>query len=98
MHYQVPIEISRQEDGLWRVSAPHLQACWVDAPTLEEAISQIQEAIAMAIDIDTKHGKSLPPEITQSDSLPIKTHLPIKPSEFTFKRFYKKPKVKAFQE
>ena len=52
----------------------------------------------MAIDIDTKHGKSLPPEITQSDSLPIKTHLPIKPSEFTFKRFYKKPKVKAFQE
>ena len=45
MHYQVPIEISRQEDGLWRVSAPHLQGCWVDAQTLEEAI-------AMAIDID----------------------------------------------
>ncbi len=33
MYYQVPLEITRQEDGLWRPEARHLKGRWVDAPT-----------------------------------------------------------------
>ena len=38
MCYQVPVEISRQADNLWRVEPPALQGCWVDEPTLAEAL------------------------------------------------------------
>jgi predicted RNase H-like HicB family nuclease len=57
--YEVQLQIGRQEDGLWRVEAPGLQGCWVDAPTVEQAIADIQEVIAMAVD-DSNAGMGAP--------------------------------------
>ncbi len=48
--YQVKVTLGRQEDGLWRADVPSLPGCFVDAPTVAEAIADIQEVIAMALD------------------------------------------------
>jgi len=43
--YQAQLTVGRQEDGLWRVEVPGLHGCWVDAPTLAQAVAEIQEVI-----------------------------------------------------
>jgi len=78
--YDVRIQIGRQEDGLWRVEVPGLTGCWVDAPTLARALSDIQEVIAMSIDVVTEAGTPLPKtvkarvEAPESASLPVLVH------------------------
>jgi predicted RNase H-like HicB family nuclease len=61
--YQVQVSIGRQEDGLWRVEVPDLHGCWVDAPTLAQALSEIQEVIAMVIDYSNEQGWSRPSSV-----------------------------------
>ncbi|MBM3926525.1 MAG: type II toxin-antitoxin system HicB family antitoxin [SAR202 cluster bacterium] len=88
MFYQVPLEISKQEDGLWRVSVPGLRGCWVDTKTLEDGISEIQECILMFIDIYQEEGRELPAGITKQN------HLPLRASIFVNDAETPKPKVK----
>ena len=95
MYYQVPLEISKQEDGLWRVEAPSLQGCWVDADTLEEALSDIQEVIAMAIDDYQEDGWTLPEEVIATDALPLRAVVPIVISEYKFRRVSKTAKART---
>lgn len=87
MYYNVPVTISKQEDGLWRVEAPDLQGCFVDAETLEQALAEIHEVIAMMIDVYAEDGRPLPSSVTASDKLPLTTTVPVVLSEHRFRRF-----------
>ena len=81
MYYKVPLEVSHQEDGLWRATALHLKGCWVDAPTLAEALAQISDVIAMVLDLYNERGWPVPEEVQSMDkpsftmSLPVATSL-----------------------
>lgn len=87
MYYKVAVEVSKQEDGLWRVEAPDLQGCFVDAPTLKQALAEIHEVIAMMLDIYAEDGRPMPPKVTASDKLPLTTTVPVVLSEHKFRRF-----------
>ncbi len=95
MYYQVPLEINKQEDGLWRVDAPSLQGCWVDAGTLEEALSEIQEVIAMVIDAYQEESWPLPKEVTTTDILPLQAIMPVAVGEHKFRRVNEHAKRKT---
>ena len=84
MYYQVPLKISKQEDGLWRVEAPGLQGCWVDEPTLAEALYQIHEVIAMFLDLKREEGLPLPEEVKVNEALPLYASIPVFPDEIEF--------------
>ncbi|MSQ07277.1 MAG: type II toxin-antitoxin system HicB family antitoxin [Dehalococcoidia bacterium] len=86
MYYQVPVKIDKQEDGLWRVEAPSLQGCFVDAPTLADALRQIQEVIAMCLDIDEEEGRPLPPDVQMGEALPMSAVISVIPDEIEFYR------------
>ena len=79
--YDVQVSIGRQEDGLWRVEVPDLHGCWVDAPTVAQALSEIQEVIAMVIDYSNEQGWPLPSSVTPSTTEPTIAHLPVVLSE-----------------
>ena len=78
--YQAQVSIGRQEDGLWRVEVLDLQGCWVDAPTLAQALSEIQEVIAMVIDYSNEQGWPLPSSVTPLTTEPV-ANLPVILSE-----------------
>lgn len=86
MFYNVPVTINKQEDGLWRVEAPDLQGCWVDAPTLEKALAEIHEVIAMVVDVYKEKGWPLPETVKKCDQLPITMTLAVCPTEHEFHR------------
>jgi predicted RNase H-like HicB family nuclease len=79
--YQVQVNIGRQEDGLWRVEVPDLHGCWVDAPTLAQTLSEIQEIIAMVISYANEQGWPLPSSVTPLTTEPGVAQLPIILSE-----------------
>lgn len=80
-HYRAEVHIEKQEDGLWRVAVPGLQGAWVDAPSLEEAYSRVQEVIALAVDYYQEHGWPLPGTVTVEDGPPRKAVLVVIPDE-----------------
>jgi predicted RNase H-like HicB family nuclease len=84
MYYQVPLKISKQEDGLWRVEATCLQGCWVDAPTLEQALAEIHEVIAMVLDLYQEDSYPLPEQVKVHETLPLYASIPICPDEIEF--------------
>jgi predicted RNase H-like HicB family nuclease len=77
MYCQVPIEINQQEDGLWRAEVPALKGCWVDASTLESALAQMPQVIAMVVDLYLEKGWSIPEEVSGTDSLPLRASPPV---------------------
>ncbi len=85
-YYQVQVEIGKQEDGLWRVEVPGLKGCWVDASTLEEALGDIQEVIAMVIDLYQEEGWELPATIKKAEGAPARASLPVIIEEHPFRR------------
>src|SRR5205823_5398307 len=84
--YQVEVQIGKQEDGLWRVEVPGLHGCWVDAPTLAQAIAEIQEVIAMVVDDSNEQGWQLPGSVTALETKPERAVLPVLLSEHRFTR------------
>jgi predicted RNase H-like HicB family nuclease len=84
--YRVRVALGRQEDGLWRAEVPSLPGCFVDAPTVAEAIADIQEVIAMALDDCDEQG--LPPgdEVVQVAGEPDEVFIPVPLHEFDFVR------------
>ena len=79
--YQAQLSIGRQEDGLWRVQVPDLHGCWIDAPSLTQALAEIQEVIAMVIDHSIEQGWPLPPSVTPLATEPVVAQLPVILSE-----------------
>jgi predicted RNase H-like HicB family nuclease len=63
MAYELQVRIHRQEDGLWRAEVPGLPGCWVDAPTISQALSDIQGAAALFIDYYAELEEPLPASI-----------------------------------
>jgi predicted RNase H-like HicB family nuclease len=86
MYYQVPVEINRQEDGLWRAEAPSLQGCWVDASTVELALAQMPQVITMIIDLYLEKGWPIPEEVSSTDFPPMHASLPVAIEEHEFHR------------
>jgi len=58
----------------------------VDAPELAQALSDIQEGIAMALDEYVEKGWSLPPSVTALSGEPSKAVLPVLLPEHQFVR------------
>lgn len=83
-YYRAEIEITKQEDGLWRLFVPGVKGAWVDARTLEEGFSEIQEAIALMVGYYRERGWPLPETITAEEGPPTKAVLPILCEEYQF--------------
>ena len=84
--YQVRVQLGRQEDGLWRAEVPGLPGCFVDAPTLAEAIADVQEVIAMALDEFIEEDSETPERTLALSGEPDEVVLPILLSEHRFAR------------
>ncbi|GEM_PF-1218477 len=87
MYYKVQVEVSKQEDNLWRVEAPDLQGCFVDAETLEQAMAEIHEVIAMVVDIYLEDERQLPANVMLTNELPVKLSVLVSPGEHIIRRF-----------
>jgi predicted RNase H-like HicB family nuclease len=82
----VQVELATQEDGLWRATAPGLQGCWVDAPTMEQAITEIQEVVAMYVDFLEERGEALPDSLRPEAGKSFKAAIPVDVAAYTFTR------------
>ncbi len=83
-YYRAEILVTKQEDGLWRLYVPEMKGAWVDCRTLEEGFSDIQEAIALAVDYYLEHGWPLPESVTVQEGPPARAVLPILREEYHF--------------
>ena len=84
--FNVQVELATQEDGLWRATVPNLPGCWVDAPTMEQAISDIQEAVAMFIDVLEERGETLPSSVKPDTGTRITAKIPVDAAAYHFSR------------
>ncbi len=64
--YTVRIELEREEDGRWSIWAPDLTGCATWGDTQEEALANIQEAVAVYIETLIDEGLPIPPGVTIS--------------------------------
>lgn len=60
MHYTVILE--REEDGGYHAYPPALKGCHSQGDTVEEAIANIREAIAIYLESLTARGEAIPTE------------------------------------
>ncbi len=74
--YAMPVQISRTENGGYRAECTILQGCFVDGATLEEAFTDIQEAISLYIEASKERGLPLP-EVVESTSTTLLTIIPV---------------------
>lgn len=63
MKYRVLIE--QDEDGVFVVEVPALPGCISQGKTREEALVNIQEAIAVYLESLKAHGEPIPPPIQE---------------------------------
>ena len=84
--FNVQVELATQEDGLWRASVPGLQGCWVDAPTMEESITEIQEVVAMYVDFLEERSEALPGSLQPEGGPSFKATIPVDVAAYTFSR------------
>lgn len=82
----VSVEVAKQEDGLWRARVPGVQGCWVDAPTMEQALGEIQNVVAMFIDIYKEDGKALPGSVEPAIGQKYEASLPVALDEQVFRK------------
>ena len=54
--YQFPVVIEQDEDGYFVADCPELQGCHAQGKTLEEAISNIRDAIKLHLKILKEEG------------------------------------------
>jgi predicted RNase H-like HicB family nuclease len=57
MRFQVTLD--RDEDGMWVVECPAIPGCVSQGETREEALSNIQEAIALCLEVRAERGLPL---------------------------------------
>ena len=61
------VTIDRDEDGVWIVECPSIPGCVSQGDTKDEAIANIQEAIALCIEVRAEQGLPLTVETRQVD-------------------------------
>lgn len=94
MYYNIPVEVEKQSDGLWRARVPGIHGCWVDEPTLAGALKEIHEVFALFLDIYQEEGRPLPEGITTQEVLPLRLSVAVAPSEHTIERAQPKTPAK----
>ena len=58
--YSFPVLVGKQDDGLWRVECPALQGCFVDDPSLDQALADMYEVMRTFVEIYREEGRPLP--------------------------------------
>ena len=58
--YQLPVVIEQDEDGYFVASCPSIQGCHTQGDTLEEAITNIREAMGLCLEVMKDQGKEVP--------------------------------------
>ena len=53
------VTINRDEDGVWIVECPSIPGCVSQGETKDEALANIQEAIALCIEVRAEQGLPL---------------------------------------
>ena len=61
------VTIDRDEDGVWIVECPSIPGCVSQGDTKDEAIANIQEAIALCIEVRAEQGLPLTVETRQGE-------------------------------
>ena len=56
---KLTVTIDRDEDGVWIVECPSIPGCVSQGDTKDEAIANIQEAIALCIEVRAQQGLPL---------------------------------------
>jgi predicted RNase H-like HicB family nuclease len=59
------VTIDRDEDGVWVVECPSVPGCVSQGATREEALKNIQEAIAGCLEVRAERGMPLTVETSQ---------------------------------
>ncbi len=74
--YAMPVQISKIEGIGYRAECTILQGCFVDGDTLEQVLTDIQEAIVLYI--EASRERSLPlPEIVEAPGSAVLTIIPV---------------------
>lgn len=71
-----PIQVTLQEDGLYRAECTALENCWCDAETLEQAIVDIQDIIKLCLRNDGVSDAALD-SLACASAPPLSLSLPI---------------------
>ena len=53
---KMTVTIDRDEDGVWIAECPAIPGCMSQGETKEEAVSNIQEAIALCLEVRAEMG------------------------------------------
>src|SRR5439155_23484569 len=61
------VTIDRDEDGVWVVECPSIPGCVSQGQTREEALKNIQEAIALCLEVRAERGLPLTIETRQGE-------------------------------
>ena len=62
---KMTITIDRDEDGVWITECPSIPGCVSQGDTKDEAIANIQEAIALCLEVRAEQGLPLTVETRQ---------------------------------
>lgn len=60
-----PVTIDRDEDGVWVVECPSIPGCVSQGQTRDEALKNIEEAIALCLEVRAERGLPLTIETRQ---------------------------------
>jgi predicted RNase H-like HicB family nuclease len=62
---KLSVTVDRDEDGVWVVECPSIPGCVSQGKTKEQAIKNIEEAIALCLEVRAKRGLPLTVETRQ---------------------------------
>lgn len=60
MRFTVTVTLDRDEDGIWIAECPSIPGCVSQGDTRDEAVANIQEAIALCLEVRVEKGLPTP--------------------------------------
>ena len=66
---KLSVTIDRDEDGVWVVECPSIPGCVSQGKTKDQALKNIEEAIALCLEVRAERGLPLTVETRQVDVL-----------------------------
>jgi len=66
---KLSVTIDRDKDGVWVVERPAIPGCVSQGKTKEEAVKNIEEAIALCLEVRADRGRPLTVETRQVEVL-----------------------------
>lgn len=65
MSMKFMVTVERDEDGVWVVECPSIPGCVSQGKTKDEALTNVKEAIALALEVRADKGMPLSVEVSQ---------------------------------